>query len=217
MNLQALRLSFVALLMSATSLVHAADAPSSTATDAEKSYLAVRNSKDPKTQLLAERWYKLVQLREWSDASGKFKANAKYVEQDEAKGTVTLRVVKGTGKDQVVTDKTVVVDKLNKECQSRVKQIAFLTDKVDEAGKAEAEKAAKPKEGADAMMGPTAPPPERTHIRHGNHTAAQVRRIARSRRMATKHRKPMRLVKHKRRSQQELPTQPLRRVRRSRR
>jgi hypothetical protein len=161
-KLQAFRLSFALLLVSATSVVRAADAPPSTATDAEKSYLAVRNSKDPKTQLLAERWYKLIELREWSDASGKFKASAKYVEQDEKRGTVKLRVVKGTGKDQVVTDKTVVVDKLSKECQSRVKQIAFLTDKVDEAGKAEAEKATKPKEGADAMMGPPAPQAERS-------------------------------------------------------
>ena len=159
MNTQALRLSFAVLLVSATNVVRADDAPSSTATDVEKSYLAARNSKDPKTQLLADRWYKLVQLREWSDASGKFQVNAKYLEQDEKQGTVKLRVVKGTGKEQVVSDKTIAVDKLSKECQSRVKQIAFLTEKVDEAGKAEAEKATKPKDGPDAMMGPPEPPP----------------------------------------------------------
>lgn len=158
-NTQALRLSFAVLLVSATNVVRADDAPSSTATDVERSYLAARNSKDPKTQLLADRWYKLVQLREWSDASGKFQVNAKYLEQDEQRGTVKLRVVKGTGKEQVVSDKTIAVDKLSKECQSRVKQIAFLTEKVDEAGKAEAEKATKPKDGSDAMMGPPEPPP----------------------------------------------------------
>lgn len=147
------------LLLAAVGIARAADAVP-TATDADKSYLAIRNSKDRKTQLLAERWYGLVQLQEWSDASGQFKTKAKYVEQDDKQGTVKLRVIKGAGKDQVVKDKTIQVDKLSKECQARVKQIAFLADKVDEAAKAEAEKAAKPKDGQDAMAGMAASPPD---------------------------------------------------------
>jgi hypothetical protein len=155
---QAVRFFKVMLLMAAVGVVRAAD-PVPTATDAEKSYLELRKSKDTKTQLLAERWYGLVQLREWSDTSGKFKTTAKYVEQDDKEGTVKLRVIKGSGSDQVVKDKTIAVDKLSKECQSRVKQIAFLADKVSEAEKAEAEKAAKPKDGSDAGMGAMPPPP----------------------------------------------------------
>jgi hypothetical protein len=155
---QAVRFFIVMLLLAAAGFARAAD-PVPTATDAEKSYLALRKSKDVKTQLLAERWYGLVQLREWSDTSGKFKTSAKYVEQDDKEGTVKLRVIKGSGSDQVVKDKTIAIDKLSKECQSRVKQIAFLADKVSDAEKAEAENAAKPKDGADAAMGAMPPPP----------------------------------------------------------
>jgi hypothetical protein len=153
---QAFRLLVFALLLAVSGVARAADAVVPTATDADKSYLALRNSKDTKTQLLAERWYGLVKLREWSDATGQFKTDAKYVEQDEKQGTVKLRVIKGFGHDQIVKDKTIAVDKLSKECQARVKQIAFLTTKVDDAAKAEAEKAAKPKDGQDAMAGTTA-------------------------------------------------------------
>jgi hypothetical protein len=127
-------------------------------TPAEKSYLLLRDSKDTKTQLLAKRWYGLVQLQDWTDATGKFQSTAKYLEQDEKQGTVKLRVIKGSGKDQVVTDRTISVDKLNKECQARVKQIAFLAAKVEEAEKAEAEKAAAPKDGQQATGGMAGPP-----------------------------------------------------------
>jgi hypothetical protein len=158
-NVSAFRISFAVLLVAAVGIARAAEAPP-TITDAEKSYLATRNSKDRKTQLISERWYGLVRLQEWADASGKFKSTAKYVEQDEKQGTVKLRVFKGAGKDQVITDKTIPIDKLSTECRFRVKQIAFLADKVDEAAKAEAEKVAKPKDGQDAMAGMSGPPPD---------------------------------------------------------
>jgi hypothetical protein len=132
----------------------------STATDAEKSYLALRNSKDRKTQLLAERWYGLVQQQLWSDASGKFTISAKYLEQDEKGDTVKLRVIKGSGKEQTTKDQSISVDKLSKDCQARVKQIAFLASKVEEVEKAETEKADKDKQGSDMMGGMAGPSAE---------------------------------------------------------
>jgi hypothetical protein len=156
-SLQAIRWLAAVLLLAMAMNARAGDAVPEN-TSAEKSYLLLRDSKDTKTQLLAKRWYGLVQLQDWTDATGKFQSTAKYLEQDEKQGTVKLRVIKGSGKDQVVTDRTISVDKLNKECQARVKQIAFLAEKVDEAEKAEADKVAAPKEGQQAMGGMTGPP-----------------------------------------------------------
>ena len=156
MTLQAIRW-LVAVLLLAMAMNARAGEVVPAATPAEKSYLLLRSSKDTKTQLLAKRWYGLIQLQEWTDATGKFQSTAKYLEQDDKQGTVKLRVIKGSGKDQVITDRTISVDKLNKECQSRVKQIAFLAEKVDEAEKAEADKAA-PKEGQEKMGGMAGPP-----------------------------------------------------------
>jgi hypothetical protein len=195
MSKQAFRLSIVILLLASchVACAQAPDKPEkpdkadkevvSTATDAEKSYLALRNSKDRKSQLLAERWFGLVKQQPWSDASGKFTISAKYLEQDEKEGTVKLRVVKGTGKDQTTKDEPIAVDKLSKDCQARVKQIAFLATKVEEAEKAETEKADKDKQGAD-MMGGVAGPQAEARGARGEGTGAPGERPERGARSA---------------------------------
>ncbi|HEY2413625.1 MAG TPA: hypothetical protein VGI40_15350 [Pirellulaceae bacterium] len=161
MSSQTTRLVAAVLFFALTPIARAAEtAP--TVTPAEKSYLELRNSKDTKNQLLAQRWHGLVQRQEWADATGKFQSTAEYLEQDEKQGTVKLRVFKGSGKDQVVTDRTISVDKLSKECQARVKQIGFLAAKVDEAEKADAEKAAAAKDGQGSMGGMSGPAGERS-------------------------------------------------------
>jgi len=119
-------------------------------TAAERTYRELRKSHDTKTQIMAERWYGLVRLQEWTAASGKFKTTAKYVEHDPDLAWVKLRVVEGSGTKRVVKDITIPTSKLNKECQSRVRQIGFLTEKVAAAAAAEKEKASSEKAGEGA-------------------------------------------------------------------
>jgi hypothetical protein len=99
-------------------------------TDAERSYRAIRYSNDAATHLLAERWYGLVRLQEWTDASGRFKTRAKYVEHDPSLAWVKLRVIQGSGDERLVKDIQVAVEKLSPICKSRVRQIAVLSEKV---------------------------------------------------------------------------------------
>jgi hypothetical protein len=111
-------------------------------TDAERTYHQLRAAKDARTQLMGDRWYNLIRSQEWKSLDGKFVTTAKYVEHDPDLAWVKLRVIKGTGADRVVKDVTVPVAKLSKTCQSRVRQISVLTDKVAEAA-VEAEAAKK--------------------------------------------------------------------------
>lgn len=106
-------------------------------TDAERTYREIRSSDDRRTQLMAERWYGLVRLQDWTDATGKYKTRAKYVEHDPDLAWVKLRVIQGQGANRVVKDVQVPVDRLNSAGQLRVRQIAFLQDKVREAVVAE--------------------------------------------------------------------------------
>lgn len=138
------------------------------ATDAEQSHRAIRSSSDAATQLLAERWYALVRLQEWTDATGRFKTRAKYVAHDPDLAWVKLRVVKGVGKDRVVKDIQVPVEKLNSLCKSRVRQIAALTEKV--AAAVAAEQAA---EADDEEPGATDAPGEFTAPAGGREIAAE--------------------------------------------
>jgi hypothetical protein len=108
-------------------------------TDAERSYRELRKSSDAATQLLAERWYGLVRLQEWTNATGKFTTRAKYVAHDPALAWVKLRVIRGSGDQRIIKDIEVPLEKLSKLCQSRVRQIAFLAEKVAEAAAAEAQ------------------------------------------------------------------------------
>ena len=110
-------------------------------TDAERTYNELRKSRDTKTQLLAERWYNAVKLQEWTSKSGKFKTTAKYVEHDPELAWVKLRIITGTGDKRVVKDVTIPLAELNKLCQSRVRQISVLAEKVAAAAAAEKEKA----------------------------------------------------------------------------
>jgi len=103
------------------------------ATDAERLYLEARRSDDQLTQLLAERWYGLVKLQEWTDATGKFHTTAKYLEHDPEMKWVKLLVVKESGEVHVTKEMTIPLDKLDKRCQSRVRQIDHLKAKVQEA------------------------------------------------------------------------------------
>ena len=100
------------------------------ATDAERTYRELRSAKDARTRLLAERWNNLVRLQEWNDATGKFTVTAKYLEHDPDLAWVKLRMIKGTGANRVVKDLQIPVAKLSKTCQSRVRQISVLSDKV---------------------------------------------------------------------------------------
>lgn len=102
-------------------------------TDAERLYFKAHRSDDRMTQLLGERWYGLVKLQEWTDATGKFHTQAKYVEHDSELKWVKLRAVKEGEEGRVVKDLTIPVEKLDKRGQSRVRQIAFLESKLTES------------------------------------------------------------------------------------
>lgn len=122
-------------------------------TSAERDWKAIRNSDDVRTKLMAERWYNAVRQQEWSDASGKFKVSAKYLEHDPNLAWVKLRVIRGTGKERVVKDVQISLDKLSKSCQARVRTISVLAEKVAEAKEEEAKKVSEEEENGDAAGG----------------------------------------------------------------
>jgi hypothetical protein len=139
----ATRILLVAAIVAACA--HSLAVAQEVATDAERTYGELRSAKDARTRLLGERWSNLIRLQEWNDATGKFATTAKYVEHDPELQWVKLRMIKGTGANRVVKDVTIPVAKLSKTCQSRVRQISVLREKVATA----AIEAAKAKE-ADA-------------------------------------------------------------------
>jgi hypothetical protein len=102
-------------------------------TDAERLYLEARRSEDRLTQLLGERWYGLVKLQDWTDATGKFHTTAKYIEHDPGMKWVKLLAVKESAEGSVSKEVTIPLEKLDKRCQSRVRQIDHLRSKVDAA------------------------------------------------------------------------------------
>jgi hypothetical protein len=120
------------------------------ATDAERSWRDLRDSRDVRTKLLAERWYSVVRTQDWTNDTGQFKTSAKYVEHDPNLGWVKLRMVQGTGRDRVVKDVTIPLSKLSKTCQSRVRQINTLTERVDVAKVEEEKRLAEAKKDAPA-------------------------------------------------------------------
>ena len=117
------------------------------ATDAERSYRDLRRSHDTKSRLLADRWYGAVKLQEWTDATGKFKTTAKYLEHDPDLAWVKLRVIEGSGDDRVVKEVTIPLEKLSKVCQARVRRIDALSEKVAAAVVEEKDLAAEKDEG----------------------------------------------------------------------
>lgn len=122
-------------------------------TDAERMWRDLRSSDDVRTKLLAERWYHAVKLQEWSNDTGKFTTNAKYLDHDPDLGWVKLRVIQGTGRERVVKEVTIPLDKLSKTCQARVRQIHALSSKLAEAKVEEEKRKAEEKDGAPANDG----------------------------------------------------------------
>ncbi len=106
---------------------------------AEKTYHDLRRSKDHTTRRFAERYSLLVRTQEWTSANGKSKVMARYVSHTPDLKQVTLAVVKGSGANRVVQEKTVQVAQLNKACQSRIKQIDIIKKKLDELAAKEEE------------------------------------------------------------------------------
>jgi hypothetical protein len=135
-----LRCSALRLLIAVAAVAAGASLPASAATssttDAEQLYRQMRKSSDRATQLLGERWYGLVKRQEWTDESGKFTVTARYLEHDPDLKWVKLRAERTTDGGQEVKDITVPLERLNKTCQSRVRQIAKLESKVQEAAAA---------------------------------------------------------------------------------
>jgi hypothetical protein len=121
------------------------------ASDQETTYFELRRSNDRPTKIIADRYFNLVKLQEWSDLSGKSKVTAKYVDHDPDLKWVKLQAVRGRGADRVVKEITVPVEKLSKTCQSRVRQINALQKKLDELA------AAANEEDAAAAGDPGAP------------------------------------------------------------
>jgi hypothetical protein len=117
------------------------------ATDAERLWRDLRSSSDVRTKLLAERWYNVVKLQEWSNDTGKFTTNAKYLEHDPDLGWVKLRIIQGTGRERVVKEVTIPLAKLSKTCQARVRQIHALSAKLAEAKVEEEKRKAEEKDG----------------------------------------------------------------------
>ena len=109
---------------------------------ADKTYFDLRRSKDHATKQFADRYFNLVKPQEWTSANGNSKTTAKYVAHDPDLAWVKLATVRGTGANRTTREITVEVAKLNKTCQSRVRQIAVLQAKLDELVVAEKEREA---------------------------------------------------------------------------
>lgn len=125
-------------------------------TDAERLWRDLRSSSDVRTKLLAERWYNVVKLQEWSNDTGKFTTNAKYLEHDPDLSWVKLRIIQGTGRERVVKEVTIPLAKLSKTCQARVRQIHSLSTKLAEAKVEEEKRKAEDKDGAPVDDGSAA-------------------------------------------------------------
>jgi len=128
---------FVAVLISLTMVARGAaqETPADTeasAADSEKTYHDLRRSKNRATKGAADRYFYLVRAQEWTSLNGKSKIVARYVAHDPDLKWVKLSTVKGTGSNRVTREITVDVAKLNKACQSRVKQIDTLQKRLDE-------------------------------------------------------------------------------------
>jgi hypothetical protein len=91
-----------------------------------------KEQKDRAVKSLAERYITLVKVQEWNDLNGKFRTVARYVKHTPDLATVTIETVKGRGAERQTKEVTVPVDKLSKNCQSRVKQIDTLQKKIKE-------------------------------------------------------------------------------------
>jgi hypothetical protein len=128
---------FVAILISLTFVIRSVAQETtaeteSSAADSEKTYHDLRRSKNRATKGAADRYFYLVRAQEWTSLNGKSKIIAKYVAHDPDLKWVKLSTVKGAGQNRVTREITVDVAKLNKACQSRVKQIDTLQKKLDE-------------------------------------------------------------------------------------
>lgn len=98
----------------------------------DKYYWDLAKSEDRVLRSHVDRYVGLVKIQEWSDQSGKFKAIGHYVKHDPQLKTVTIKVFRGRGADRTSEDKTVPVEKLSAQCQSRVKQIDIAQKKIRE-------------------------------------------------------------------------------------
>lgn len=118
----------------------------------ENKYVELSHSTDRVLKATAERYLNLVKFQEWGGATGKTQM-AKYVSHDPDLKRVKLSVARGSGKDRVVKEFDVEVEKLNKTCQSRVKQIDVLQKRLDELAAAVAAKG----DGTGRPGGPEGP------------------------------------------------------------
>src|SRR4051812_26498839 len=121
-------------------------------TGPENKYVELSHSKDRVIKATAERYLNLVKFQEWGGATGKTQM-AKYVSHDPDLKQVKLSVARGTGKDRVLKEFDVEVEKLNKTCQARVKQIDLLQKRLDELAATAAAKG----DGAGGHGGPEGP------------------------------------------------------------
>ena len=101
------------------------------ATGPENKYVELSRSKDRVIKATAERYLNLIKFQEWGGASGKTQM-AKYVSHEPDLKRVKLSVARGSGKDRVLKEFDVEVEKLNKTGQARVKQIDILQKRLDE-------------------------------------------------------------------------------------
>jgi hypothetical protein len=106
--------------------------PTAEADEPDHPYADLRESEDRTTQLLVDRYENLIKIQEWRDSTGKSRITAKYIQHDPKLQWVTLEMVKGSGTNRVTKEGTISLAKLNKTCQSRVKQIATLQKKLEE-------------------------------------------------------------------------------------
>lgn len=104
-------------------------------------YWKLTKVKDRSIKATAERYVGLVRPQEWSDASGKFKTLARYVKHDASLASVTIEIIRGRGAEQTKEEKTVPVDKLSKQCQTRVRQIDATQKSLKEWAAAHPEEA----------------------------------------------------------------------------
>jgi hypothetical protein len=179
-----LRVFSMAAVVALVAAIAVAQEPEPPADDAEKTpttYFDLRTSKDLLSRQIADRYFNLVKLQEWTSDKGT-KINAKYVSHSNDQTSVTLAVARGSGAARVMKEVTVPTIRLSKTCQSRVKQIATMQKRLDDLLAKAAEEPADPNspDQIAATRGrPMAdeagvqPPPRRVRPRPGATIAAQ--------------------------------------------
>jgi hypothetical protein len=131
-----MRIKITAIVLSvsvATGSIVAVVAASPEPTPAEKLYEKVKEAEKQADRQLAERWHGLVRQRQWTDATGKHRTFARYVDHDPNLQWVKLSIAVKKGEQISYKEATIPLKRLGKNEQALVKRISLVRPQIEEA------------------------------------------------------------------------------------